>query len=158
MILVIINPVMAAFRCHPNAKYRPVFNWLHWLVGTSCHIIALITVFFGAKIGEKYGICHMAVFWILIAFVGFHVFIEIILTIDKCVNDMRSKQSFQVQYEMSKPGEVPKVLETSVSRCSLIFRYIVLIFYFLVVLTLWLAMVILIGSGNIGSKQMSSSQ
>jgi len=153
MILVIINPVMAMFRCHPNTKYRPIFNWLHWLVGTSCHIIALITIFFGAKIGELYPadrICHIAIFWILIAFVGFHVFVEIILSIDKCVSEMRSKQSFQVQYEMSKPGEVPRILEPSVSRCSLIFRYIILVIYFLVVLTLWLAMVILIGSGNIG--------
>jgi len=151
MILVIINPLMAAFRCHPGKRFRPIFNWLHWLVGTSCHIIALINLFFGAKIGEIYPpshISHIAIFWILIAFVAFHFVVEIILIIDRCIVEARSK-SFQVEIEMSKPGEVPRVLPSNVNTCSLIFRYIILTIYFLFVLTLWLAMVILIGSGHV---------
>ena len=29
---------MAAFRPHPGAKNRFLFNWAHWFVGTVAHI------------------------------------------------------------------------------------------------------------------------
>jgi len=157
MILVILNPLFAACRCGPTSRLRPLFNWLHWFVGTSVHVVALITVLFGAKIGELYApdrISHMAVFWILIAFIGFHVLVEIILSLEKCISDMRKDKSFQVQYEMSKPGEVPRIIATPENNCSLGFRYFILAVYFIFVLTLWLAMVILIGSGNVGWNQI----
>jgi len=155
MILVIINPVMAIFRCQPYTQYRPIFNWLHWLVGTCCHVIALITILFGVKIGELNPpdrLCHYAVFWILIAFIAFHVLVEILLSIDKCITEVKGRDSFMAQYESVKPGDPLKVFEPPGSHCSLIFRYIILVIYFLVVLTLWLAMVILIGSGNLGDS------
>ena len=37
-LLCFIQPIGAAFRPHPTARNRPIFNWLHWLVGNSAHI------------------------------------------------------------------------------------------------------------------------
>ena len=38
--LCFIQPFMAAVRPHPGDPYRPIFNWAHWGVGTSAHILA----------------------------------------------------------------------------------------------------------------------
>lgn len=39
-VLCFIQPFMAAFRPHPGSRRRPLFNWLHWLVGNVAHIFA----------------------------------------------------------------------------------------------------------------------
>lgn len=39
-ILCFIQPIGAAFRPHPGHKYRPLFNWGHWLGGNLAHILA----------------------------------------------------------------------------------------------------------------------
>jgi len=65
------------------------------------HFFIVITIFFGAKIGESNlndVISHMAVFWILIAFVGFHVIVEILLSLNKCVSEVVSKSKYNDIY------------------------------------------------------------
>jgi hypothetical protein len=42
--LAFIQPFMAAFRPAPSAPRRPLFNWVHWLVGNLAHIFASKTV------------------------------------------------------------------------------------------------------------------
>lgn len=37
--LAFVQPIGAAFRPHPDSRRRPVFNWLHWLVGNVAHIL-----------------------------------------------------------------------------------------------------------------------
>ena len=54
-------------------------------------LLSVINVFFGVKIGETnpdtdHRICHIAVFWILIAFVAFHIVIELALFINKLLD------------------------------------------------------------------------
>jgi len=39
-VLTFIQPIGAAMRPTPSSPKRPLFNWLHWLVGNSAHIIA----------------------------------------------------------------------------------------------------------------------
>lgn len=39
-ILAFIQPIMAYFRPHPGTPKRFIFNWAHWLVGNSAHILA----------------------------------------------------------------------------------------------------------------------
>ena len=39
-ILAFLQPIGAMFRPHPDSSRRPIFNWLHWLVGNSAHVIA----------------------------------------------------------------------------------------------------------------------
>jgi len=37
--LAFVQPIGAAFRPHPDSRRRPIFNWLHWLVGNVAHIL-----------------------------------------------------------------------------------------------------------------------
>ena len=37
--LAFIQPIMAYFRPHPGTPKRFIFNWAHWLVGNSAHIL-----------------------------------------------------------------------------------------------------------------------
>lgn len=43
--LCFIQPFGALFRPSPTHKNRPIFNWLHWLVGNLAHILASKRVF-----------------------------------------------------------------------------------------------------------------
>ncbi|GFS20214.1 ferric-chelate reductase 1 [Elysia marginata] len=45
--LMVINPFMALFRCSPDHPQRWLFNWSHWAVGTSAHILAGVTITLG---------------------------------------------------------------------------------------------------------------
>ena len=38
--MIILQPIMAIFRPHPDTPFRPVFNWTHFIVGTLAHIFA----------------------------------------------------------------------------------------------------------------------
>ena len=38
-VLAFIQPFMAYFRPHPGTPKRFIFNWAHWLVGNSSHIL-----------------------------------------------------------------------------------------------------------------------
>ena len=49
-ILAFIQPIMAYFRPHPGTPKRFIFNWAHWLVGNSAHILASELLFFQPKI------------------------------------------------------------------------------------------------------------
>jgi hypothetical protein len=157
MILVIANPAIAAARCGPDSKFRPIFNWIHWIVGTSCYIIAMITIFFGAKMGEapdaNLHISHIAIFWILIAFTAYHCLTEMLLIIHKFMEEdiLKRRVNINQEYELTSSGHAkhkPKPDEATVG--GLIFRYVLLGLYGIVTLGLWLAMIILIGSGNVG--------
>uniref|UniRef100_A0A2H8TDL1 Putative ferric-chelate reductase 1 n=1 Tax=Melanaphis sacchari TaxID=742174 RepID=A0A2H8TDL1_9HEMI len=39
-VLAFFQPIFAAFRPHPDSSKRPIFNWIHWLVGNAAHIFA----------------------------------------------------------------------------------------------------------------------
>uniref|UniRef100_A0A8C4RAZ0 Cytochrome b561 domain-containing protein n=1 Tax=Eptatretus burgeri TaxID=7764 RepID=A0A8C4RAZ0_EPTBU len=64
VVLVVIQPIMALFRPHPEApkvlhlvmkmsllcSRRYIFNWVHWAVGMSAWILAVATVFLGVDV------------------------------------------------------------------------------------------------------------
>lgn len=48
-ILCFLQPFGALFRPAPSSSKRPIFNWLHWLIGNVAHILAsefFLNVFF----------------------------------------------------------------------------------------------------------------
>lgn len=98
--LCFIQPFGALFRPSPTHKNRPIFNWLHWLVGNLAHILAsrlillflifycnftnlfslpVVTIFFAVQLTKAQLPDWMD--WILVAFVGFHVFMHIVLSV-----------------------------------------------------------------------------
>ena len=38
-IVLCVQPIMSLFRCAPDHEHRPLFNWAHFLVGTSAYIV-----------------------------------------------------------------------------------------------------------------------
>lgn len=98
-VLCFIQPFGALFRPAPTHRNRPIFNWLHWLVGNLAHILAseyiagneyyiffynipfvlVVTIFFAVKLTKA----ELPEWfdWILVGFVGFHVLMHIVLSV-----------------------------------------------------------------------------
>ncbi len=36
--LCFIQPFLAMLRCAPDHRNRPIFNWIHWLVGNAAQV------------------------------------------------------------------------------------------------------------------------
>lgn len=89
-VICFLQPIGALFRPAPNAKNRPIFNWVHWLGGNLAHILAIVTIFFAVKLTKAELPDWMD--WILVAFVAFHVLVHLIFSISGCVSDRRSAQ------------------------------------------------------------------
>ncbi|XP_066996318.1 putative ferric-chelate reductase 1 homolog [Anabrus simplex] len=86
--LAFIQPFGAALRPHPDSRKRPIFNWLHWLVGNVAHILAIVTIFFAGKLTNAE--LPAWLIWILVAYVAFHVCMHLILSIAGCISERQS--------------------------------------------------------------------
>ena len=104
--LCFIQPIMALFRPHPNGKYRPLFNWAHWLVGNSAQIVAFATIFFAVEL-QKADLPPETTY-LLIAYIIFHSLIHLILTITKCVSDQKSEELSQTDQDSNQNLHVGK--------------------------------------------------
>jgi len=80
--LCFIQPFMALVRPHPGASTRPLFNWLHWFVGNSAQIVAIVAIFFAVELDKAQ--LPKETDWLLTAFVIFHALIHIILSCAMC--------------------------------------------------------------------------
>ena len=84
----------SSWRPHPESRSRWIFNWTHWFVGNSAHVIggcksnlcfwpqlpsiaAIMAMFFAIEL-EKAKV-ERVVTWILVVYVIFHVFSHIVL-------------------------------------------------------------------------------
>ncbi|KAK9497211.1 hypothetical protein O3M35_004571 [Rhynocoris fuscipes] len=88
VVLCFIQPIGAAFRPHPTARLRPIFNWLHWLIGNSAHIVSIVTIFFAVPLAKAQ--LPEWVNWILVAFVAFYVLIHVIFSFAGCLSERRA--------------------------------------------------------------------
>ncbi|XP_060531143.1 putative ferric-chelate reductase 1 homolog isoform X2 [Cylas formicarius] len=89
-ILCFIQPIGAYFRPHPGTSTRPVFNWLHWLIGNSAHIIAIVTLFFAVRLTKAE--LPDFVDWILVAYVVVHVISHLVLSVLNCTAEKSSER------------------------------------------------------------------
>ncbi|XP_072024040.1 putative ferric-chelate reductase 1 [Amphiura filiformis] len=75
--LAIINPIMAIFRPHPGTPRRPIFNWAHWGVGTSAHVLGMVTICFALiNIGKTKPLIQgipSFLFWVMIVYIVAHI-------------------------------------------------------------------------------------
>ncbi|KAK3085273.1 hypothetical protein FSP39_000936 [Pinctada imbricata] len=102
--LTLINPIMALFRPHPGDKYRFVFNWAHWMVGTGGHILGVLTIFIGVTL--QISSTPFYVVYILAAYAGYQFFIELLLEIhDCCLSGSKSRSS---AYEMKDANKLER--------------------------------------------------
>lgn len=89
-VLCFVQPIGAAMRPAPSSPRRPLFNWLHWLVGNSAHILAIVTIFFAVPQSKAQLPEWMD--WILVAFVAFYVFMHLILSVAGCVSEKENRK------------------------------------------------------------------
>ncbi|CAG0918310.1 unnamed protein product, partial [Notodromas monacha] len=52
LILAFVQPFMALARCEPDHPKRPIFNWAHFIVGNSAHILAVTNIFLAVDMEE----------------------------------------------------------------------------------------------------------
>ncbi|XP_037092732.1 putative ferric-chelate reductase 1 homolog [Pollicipes pollicipes] len=83
--LAVLQPLMALCRCHPGTPRRALFNWLHWTVGSAAHILGIATVFFAVQLPAAQ--LPDWAYWVLAAFVLFHVAVHLVLSMQQCWSD-----------------------------------------------------------------------
>ncbi|KAK4319539.1 hypothetical protein Pmani_009527 [Petrolisthes manimaculis] len=128
--LCFIQPFMALCRCGPDHKRRPVFNWLHWLVGNCAQILGITAIFFGL---ELVGAPEWTTF-ILIIFIAFHCMVHLILSIGQCVSDSKAENGNNV-YPMKEVNGSRNPLHPTQKRMDAPgggFRKAMLAFYFFI--------------------------
>ncbi|XP_076472946.1 putative ferric-chelate reductase 1 [Babylonia areolata] len=81
--LTVINPIMSIFRCDHAHKHRPLFNWSHFLVGTSAYILGVVTVGIGINMPSD-KIPEFATYCV-IGFGAWHALIHLMLEVTKCL-------------------------------------------------------------------------
>uniref|UniRef100_U5EVK0 Putative ferric-chelate reductase 1 n=1 Tax=Corethrella appendiculata TaxID=1370023 RepID=U5EVK0_9DIPT len=141
--LCFIQPIGAFFRPHPGTKNRPYFNWLHWFIGNSAHILAIVTIFFAVKLAKAE--LPEWLDYIIVAFVAFHVCMHLIFSIAGCASDRRN-----VQRVTSFPMADMTPSRTSMSSGDRKqdapyagFRKTLLFFYILIILLFVIALVVI---------------
>lgn len=54
LVCALIQPWMAVFRCHPEGRFRFIYNWMHRFVGGLAFLLSIPTIFIiVAKLEEK---------------------------------------------------------------------------------------------------------
>lgn len=81
-VMAFIQPLMAYFRPHPGTRNRFIFNWAHWLVGNSAHILAIVCIFLAVDL-DKAAIPYW-VNWLLVSYVAIHAISHLILSLGQC--------------------------------------------------------------------------
>ncbi|XP_070194189.1 serine-rich adhesin for platelets-like isoform X2 [Littorina saxatilis] len=143
-ILTVINPVLAVFRPHPGTKNRPIFNWVHWAVGTAAYILGVISIFFGLTL-DKAGAPDYATY-ILAAFVGWQFLVSILLEIAQCMGRNSGRSNM---YEMSdmNGGDASKPPQVAESN---FYKQVLIILHVFVVSGFTIALIVVL---NIGSDE-----
>ena len=54
---------MALLRPHPDARYRSIFNWSHWLVGTLAHVLSSKLYFIHRTINTESNDLRITICW-----------------------------------------------------------------------------------------------
>jgi hypothetical protein len=103
MIIVCCSQIqvwMALFRCHPNTRYRFIFNWMHRLTGLLAFTLSIPTIFLITFVLPNY---RNGLVTILSLWSAWVVIIVIILEIIEYFSRKRSRSSIgkQGKYEVS---------------------------------------------------------
>jgi len=138
-ILCVLNPLIALCRCNEKSDKRPIFNWIHWFVGTCATVLATPTMFIGLNLPKAH--VPWWATWVMVAFMLFHLIIELMLEIHGCLN--ANKQKYRTQeYEMRRPKD-----DLEQEPVGKRFKKIILTLYLIVVICLGIVMVISVAAG-----------
>jgi hypothetical protein len=144
-ILCVLNAILAIFHCKPESKYRPIFNWIHWLFGTVAFVLQMPTIFIGLNLHKAFTPSWAT--WVITAFVLFHLIIELLLEIHGCLNARKQKRrddDFAQRVKLDFKGDYHGVKEEPIGYR---FKKIILTLYLIVVIVLGIVMVIAVAVG-----------
>ncbi|KAK7123546.1 hypothetical protein R3I93_021847 [Phoxinus phoxinus] len=54
MVLSLVQPIVAAFRCEPQHERRFVFNWAHSVIALAIKVLSVAAIFTGLELFEEY--------------------------------------------------------------------------------------------------------
>ncbi|XP_039764896.1 putative ferric-chelate reductase 1 homolog isoform X1 [Pararge aegeria] len=152
VLLCFIQPIGAFFRPHPGTKNRPIFNWLHWFVGNSAHILGIATIFLAVYL-QKAELPPWTVF-VLTAYVVFHVLTHVVLSLTVCVSEGRISNgrvnSFPMKDMLGQSRQITAVDRSTDAPFSG-FRKHLLGVYAPIILLFVIAMICLVALAPIGS-------
>jgi hypothetical protein len=145
--LVIINPIMSAFRCDPGHERRFIFNIAHSLVGFVAQVLAAATIFLGMLLFTSQSVTPDYTRWVLVATWVWNLLITLVLEVHRCMAKEKDADRKQ-EMEMQQPGSDDK---PAAEPYGLKFKYIVFAVYVTVYIALYLTMIVSIAIGNTGS-------
>uniref|UniRef100_A0A0B7AUI7 DOMON domain-containing protein n=1 Tax=Arion vulgaris TaxID=1028688 RepID=A0A0B7AUI7_9EUPU len=142
MSLTLINPIMAIFRCHPGTSKRPIFNWAHFFVGTSAHILGVVNIFFGVLLTKSDVPYYLM--YILGAYVAWQLFVEILLEAITCFGKTLDRGE---AYELSS-GDNQKQTTAVESSGAILAKRIILVVHCVIVAGFAGVLIGLLNAGN----------
>ncbi|ELT98132.1 hypothetical protein CAPTEDRAFT_207798 [Capitella teleta] len=144
-ILCILNPLLAMCRPNPESKWRPVFNWIHWFFGLVAMVLATPTLFIGLNLHKAF--VPWWATWVLVAFMLFHLIIELLLEIHGCLNS-RKQESRSEEFELRKKSDPRgEYYGLNPEPVGTRFKKTILSIYLFVAIVLTIVMVITIAAG-----------
>jgi hypothetical protein len=79
--LAVCQVLIAFFRPHPGTARRPLFNWVHWSIGNSAHIVGIACIFLAENLAKGGMKGNKAYLFVLVGFVVFHVAMHVVMSI-----------------------------------------------------------------------------
>jgi hypothetical protein len=106
---VIIQPIMALFRCAPDHQYRFIFNYAHGFIGSSSFALAIAAIFLALlfpdlNFNREWGIFVGWIVWIVIVFILF-VLIEFFVPTQQTSDDNDEPNSYDLTDQSTKTSK-----------------------------------------------------
>lgn len=156
-ILAFIQPIGAVFRPHPGTRRRPLFNWVHWFIGNSAHILAIVTIFFAAKLSKA----ELPVWldWILVSYVVFHVVMHLVFSVAGCMSERHSASRID-SFPMKDIASSRMALQSDRKHDAPLtcLRKILLGIYIVIILGLTVAIIVIVALAPIEESYESFSR
>ena len=117
VVLAIIQPIMAAFRPHPGAPGRNLFNWAHWAVGNTAHGCGIVAIFLAGTLAKANLASNSWWTWTMLGYVIFHFLVHIVLSF-LMAKEERSSKVRDTQMQMMNGKVSPMDYDDGVSAES----------------------------------------
>ncbi|KAG5873690.1 hypothetical protein JTB14_016858 [Gonioctena quinquepunctata] len=142
-ILCFFQPIGAYFRPHPGTSKRAIFNWAHWLIGNTAHIIAIVTLFFAVKLTKAE--LPDLVDYILVAYVVVHVIAHLLLSVLNCISErsLESRVSSFPMKDLGGSGRSSAYADRDMDAPYSAFRKCVLGIYVVIIIILTIGLIVI---------------
>ena len=145
----IIQPIMALFRCAPDARYRFIFNFVHGVVGYSAFILSIAAIFLATlftqlsfQVSNVWGIVVAWICWVAVIYLVF-------LAVEFYFRNHQTQVETPNSYDMN--GHTPdrqEPKERTKVRANVMgdrIKTVLLVIHLLVALVLALVLVVFVG-------------